>query len=570
MFQEKALSILKAGKNVFLTGSAGAGKTYTLNKFIAYLEEHRVPVAVTASTGIAATHMSGTTIHSWSGIGIKDSLSHADLRALATKKYLTKHIDKTHILIIDEISMLHRRQLDMVNQVLKFIKKDARPFGGMQVVFAGDFFQLPPISKTQESNRDKFAFMSKAWLEASPIICYLTEQHRQSKNSLNDILNEIRSQEISPFTVDMLQEAKYQDIAIEPTKLYTHNADVDSINNEELAKIEGETETFFAEKKGNQKMMDAFVKSLIVPEKLVLKKGAKVMFLKNNHDKGFMNGSLGVVVDFDKDEDWPIVQLSDKRKIKAEPELWSINDEKGKMLVQFEQVPLRLAWAITVHKSQGMTLEAAEMDLSRTFERGQGYVALSRLKELEGLRLLGMNRMSLEVNSLAAKADLRFQQLSDEADREWDEEDLSAHYEQHILRSGGTTDPSEMAKGKDKKRQKLQKKSSVEITSELIRDKMSLAEIVVERGYSSATIKAHIGKIAEDMPEIDLSGYRPPEQIISAVKSVHQELMNKGRKADLGTDGKIKLSALHSALKKQLLYEDIKLALVFLTLDNKL
>ncbi|HNH44892.1 MAG TPA: AAA family ATPase, partial [Agitococcus sp.] len=175
MKQATALNILKAGHNVFLTGSAGAGKTYTLNQYIHYLRARKVPVAMTASTGIAATHMNGMTIHAWSGIGIKDSLDDDELTRMFERKYLRSQIDKAEILIIDEISMLHARQLDMVNQVLKFFRNTDAAFGGLQVVVAGDFFQLPPVGKNQESNRDKFAFMSTAWQEAKFNICYLTE-----------------------------------------------------------------------------------------------------------------------------------------------------------------------------------------------------------------------------------------------------------------------------------------------------------------------------------------------------------------------------------------------------------
>ncbi|MFY0642909.1 MAG: AAA family ATPase [Bacteroidia bacterium] len=569
MYQEKALAILKSGKNVFLTGSAGTGKTYTLNKYIEYLREHNVPVAITASTGIAATHMSGTTIHSWSGIGIKDKLTQNDFKSLSTKKYLTKSIKKTHVLIIDEISMLHRNQLDMINKVLKYVRSSGEAFGGMQVVFSGDFFQLPPVSKNQESNREKFAFMSEAWLAANVTICYLTEQYRQSKNSLNDLLNEMRGQEVSSFSIDLLQEAKYQELPIEPTRLYTHNANVDEINAKELEALEGDKEVYFAEKSGNQKMMEGFVKSLIVQDKLVLKKGAKVMFLKNNHDLGYMNGSLGIVVDFDSDDNWPIVQLSDKRKIKAEPEVWSIHDEGGKMLVQFEQVPLRLAWAITVHKSQGMTLECAEMDLSRSFELGQGYVALSRLKDMDGLRLLGLNKMALEVDPLAAKADARFIELSMEADDQLKEDELTSLFKDHILDSGGTFDPIEIAKNKQKRKAKREKKSTLDLTADLIKEGKSLSEMVVERGYSSATIKNHIGSLAEQQPELDISAYRPPDHIISAVESSLELLEEKDNKNDKTPDGKIKLSAIYNNLKKQLLYEDIKMALVFIRRDSK-
>src|SRR5690606_6622427 len=157
MHQSKALAILKSGRNVFLTGSAGAGKTYVLNQYIQYLKEHKIPVAITASTGIAATHMNGQTIHSWSGIGIKDDISIRQLSNLKEKKYFRDKMDNVKVLIIDEISMLHRNQLELVNRVLKFFKENEMAFGGIQVIFSGDFFQLPPIGNEEESSRQKFA-----------------------------------------------------------------------------------------------------------------------------------------------------------------------------------------------------------------------------------------------------------------------------------------------------------------------------------------------------------------------------------------------------------------------------
>ena len=258
MLQSQALKILKSGKNVFLTGSAGTGKTYTLNQYIQWLKDHRVPVAITASTGIAATHMNGTTIHSWSGIGIRDVISLQTIENLRTKKYLMKGIENTEVLIIDEISMLHRNQVDMVNQVLKSLKNNPAPFGGMQVVFSGDFFQLPPVSRTMEPSREKFAFMSKAWQEAAPHVCYLTEQFRQTDNDLNEILNKIRSKNIEEESIAKLKSTLTNIHSIEPTQLYSHNADVDRINSQELLKLKTEARTFMATKTGNSKLMESF------------------------------------------------------------------------------------------------------------------------------------------------------------------------------------------------------------------------------------------------------------------------------------------------------------------------
>ena len=389
MKQSTALNILKSGHNVFLTGSAGAGKTYTLNQYIHYLRARKVPVAITASTGIAATHMNGMTIHTWSGIGIKDSLDDDDLTWMFERKYLRNQIDKAEVLIIDE--MLHGKQLDMVNQVLKFFKQNNAPFGGLQVVVAGDFFQLPPVSKNKESNRDKFCFMSAAWQEAKFNICYLTEQHRQQDNVLNQILNQIRGQNVSEQSIQQLQATRNQALEADITRLFTHNVDVEQINQRHLASLDRDEKVFIAEVKGNDKLLQTLTANVRAPEKLVLKMGAKVMFVKNNMENGYINGTLGEIVGFvdEQGQVLPKVKLRDGMRLIVAPETWSIDSDSGKALASYSQIPLCLAWAITVHKSQGMTLEAAEMDLSQTFEKGQGYVALSRLKSLDGLRLLG-------------------------------------------------------------------------------------------------------------------------------------------------------------------------------------
>lgn len=182
MLQPLALSLLKSGRNVFLTGQAGSGKTYVINQYVRWLWSCGIQVAITASTGIAATHIGGVTIHSWSGTGIKDHLSDHDMELLQQKEHLHKNITKAKVLIIDEISMLSANTIDMVDRVVKMIRRDGRAFGGMQVIFVGDFFQLPPVMKMNpdgtESNK-RFAFAANARKEANLTMCYLHTQHRQ-------------------------------------------------------------------------------------------------------------------------------------------------------------------------------------------------------------------------------------------------------------------------------------------------------------------------------------------------------------------------------------------------------
>ncbi|MBF0596364.1 helix-turn-helix domain-containing protein [Faecalibacter rhinopitheci] len=558
MQQSKALAILKSGRNVFLTGSAGAGKTYVLNQYIKYLKQHGVPVAITASTGIAATHMNGQTIHSWAGIGIKDYVSDRYLASLRDKKYFRDKMDKVKVLIIDEISMLHRAQLDAVDYVLKFFKQNDEPFGGIQVVFSGDFFQLPPIGEEWEEARDKFCFMSDAWVGSKAHICYLTEQYRQTNNALNDILNEIRSGMISDTTVSLLESRieYFPDEIDAQTRLYTHNMDVDRINKGQLHNIDSSAKIFEAKVAGNPALVEVLKKSVLADESLELKIGAKVMFVRNNFDVGYVNGTLGNVSGYtEKDE--PIIKTLDGEFHVAKPETWAIEDESGKALASFTQVPLRLAWAITIHKSQGMTLDSAFIDLSKAFEKGQGYVALSRLRDLNSLTLHGLNQTALEIDSLAMKADRRFQELSHLIDEKLDEKELQDSWASFIRYSGGTLDKKQIAKNveKNKTKEKGQKKSTYEITLEYLREGLNLEEIAERRGLSTSAIVDHIGKIKETETDIDYDKFKPSNLILDKVRLAYSEIEFEENKI---------LKPIFDFLGGEVSYEDIKKALLFI------
>ena len=642
MRQSSALDILKTGQNVFLTGSAGSGKTYTLNQYIDYLRARRVPVAVTASTGIAATHMNGTTIHSWSGIGIKDELTDRDLSNLSRKQFLADRLKDTAVLIIDEISMLHAKQLNLVSQVLKHVRKNDAAFGGIQVVVAGDFFQLPPIGSKGETNREKFAFMSEAWLDAKFHICYLSEQHRQVSEAANggldldDILNQIRRQEVTFEAIAALEATFDQNVDIKRTRLYTHNLNVNSINDKELAALDGEMMRFTATSTGDSKLVETLKKTVRTQDDLVLKVGAKVMFIKNNTELGVSNGTMGELIGFaavkindDKDNNddlieddsesiesendknikgkgkkttkdkekpkvkkpttqkMPVVRLNSGREVIAEPEEWIIEDETGDVLASYEQVPLCLAWAITIHKSQGMTLDAAEIDLSRTFELGQGYVALSRLKSLAGLQLLGMNDMSLQLDPLARGADKRFLVLSEEADANYsmlDEESMTQAHEKFILKSGGTLNKSvidayanlqkkrrEQQQAQIDKKQKLgnqvsdKSDSTLLATRILLEESLSIAEISQARQLSQSTIMRHIGELKSQDPSLACDHLRPDDEVMTAVGNAYVAIKVANNPNDFNDDGSIKLRPIFDHLKQSIDYNTIRLALIFIT-----
>lgn len=412
MNQKTALEILSAGHNVLLTGAPGSGKTFLLNQYIAFLKKQGVGVAVTASTGIAATHLGGRTIHSWCGIGIKDDLSKRDIMNLKKKSYLKKQFNKTEVLVIDEISMLAAHRLDLINLVCQAFKGNFLPFGGMQIIMSGDFFQLPPIGEGAE-----FVYKANVWGLMDLRVCYLDEQHRQNDIKMSQILQGFRLAEINEEVRELLRTRLNITLQHQPLKLYTHNIDVDAINARELGKIMAPEFSYRMTSQGEKKLVESLKKNCLAPEELVLKVGAKVMFVKNKYDNFqetvYVNGTSGEVIGFDL-YNYPIVRLKSGKELTVMADSWTIDDE-NLVLAKINQIPLRLAWAITVHKSQGMTLEEAEIDLSKSFGYGMGYVALSRLTSLSGLYLLGINEMAYKLHPEVFDYDRELILMSNEA-----------------------------------------------------------------------------------------------------------------------------------------------------------
>ncbi len=452
MTQNEALDILKTGANVFLTGEPGSGKTHTINEYINYLRDRDVEVAITASTGIAATHIGGMTIHSWSGIGIKNKLDKYDLDRIASNEYVSKRIRRAKVLVIDEVSMLSSGTLLMVEAVCREVKQNGDAFGGLQVVFVGDFFQLPPVvrknteedsqmSFMENENTSLFACDSDAWERTHPVVCYITEQYRQDDADFLSVLSAIRTNTFCQKHLEKILTRKIEktNFPKNAPKLFSHNIDVDSVNTKTLSKIEKEVEIFEMSGEGKEVLITILKKGCLSPEKLELKIGAEVMFTKNNQKERFVNGTLGTVVDFASVSKYPIVKTRNGRQIEVEPMEWSV-EENGKIRAKITQIPLRLAWAITVHKSQGMSMDSAIMDLSEVFEYGQGYVALSRVRRLSGLYIIGHNEKAFKVHPEILLKDKKFRQESEEAEKVFgklEKEKLNKMHNDFIVAMGG-------------------------------------------------------------------------------------------------------------------------------------
>lgn len=553
MTQDEAFQVLTIGKSVFLTGAAGSGKTHLLNRYIHWLKLRGIDVAVTASTGIAATHIGGQTIHSWSGIGIKDSLSSYDLDRIEQSERLVKRFRNTRVLILDEVSMLSGHTLTVVDQALRAGLQKHDPFGGLQVVLCGDFFQLPPV--VRGGGDVQMAFESTAWRSLEPNTCYLTEQYRQDEGGLLDLLNAIRTGGVSAEHRALLTAQLHKQAPEDIPHLYTHNVDVDAQNSARLAALPEKVHRFTMSSKGSKKNVEMLKRGLLVPEVLELKVGAAVMFVKNHPHGTYVNGTLGTVTGFSSNV--PQVKTRDGATIHAEPESWKIEDG-DRVRAEVVQVPLRLAWAVTIHKSQGLTLDAARIDLSKTFVPGQGYVALSRVRSLEGLYLEGLHNAAYDRHERVAAVDGTFRQASSTVERRLTKtgterlEELSTNF---IEESGGhppISDHELQAQSAEKKQ------STYEKTLVLVKEECSLQQIADKRSLVPNTILAHVEHLLENgtLTNDDLACLLPQQsKLVQAFEDIAAAFL-EAKSWNLAPARRI--------LKNKYSYDEVRLARLFI------
>ena len=422
--------INQTNRSIFLTGKAGTGKTTLLKKIVSSTYKQTV---IVAPTGIAALNAGGVTIHSFFqlpfGGFIPDfkvsaqftqhvkletkSTLMRNFRMNATRKSIMRSVE---LLIIDEVSMLRADVLDAIDWTLRNVRKVNKPFGGVQMLFIGDLLQLPPVIKPQEWSFLKdyyhgiYFFNALSIHEAPPLYIELEKVYRQDDEKFLDVLNNLRNNNITKVDVDLLNQ--YVQIDFDATQhenyitLTTHNNDADRINKEALSRLKSKS------RKYNSEVTGTFPEHLYpIDEVMELKIGAQVMFIKNDisPDKAFFNGKMGNIVGIEDDE--VSVRFPNENKtITVEKYEWNniqytldqtTSEVEEKVLGTFVHYPLKLAWAITVHKSQGLTFEKAVIDISKVFVPGQAYVALSRLRSLEGMVLLKpiqLNGLNNDVN----------------------------------------------------------------------------------------------------------------------------------------------------------------------------
>jgi len=569
MKQSIALNILQSGHNVFITGSAGTGKTHLLRQYIQYLHERKVYPTIVAPTGIAASHLKGQTIHSFFALGIRDGVvDNGFVEGLLEKRYLKTRFSKLKILIIDEISMVSPELFASMDKILRAFKNSPDPFGGVQVVISGDFFQLPPVSREPKAKR--FAWQAEVWKALELKSCYLQEKFRQDDMRLITLLDEIRSATVSQESHMLLQSRMHMSLDIEfsPTKLYTHNVDVDRINQNELDTLPSKPQLYVYSSKGSTKNIEKIFKTSLVLEELTLKKDAIVLFIKNNPEKGYVNGTTGIVIDFE--HGIPIVRTTEGSTIRVVAEDWSIENDKGESIATISQIPLRLAWAMTIHKSQGMTLDAAEIDLSKTFEVGQGYVALSRIKSIDGLRLMGINDMALSIEPLSLRIDNPIKEASMRAENEiasYSQERLDKEFTRYIEALGGITSFVQIEQERKiiragKVKQRDDTPTHIK-TKALIESSNTIKEIATARAMTEGTIISHLAKCIEEEPDIDIEKFRPTTEKFLNIKAKYIEIKEANNPDNLTEDGRVRLKPLFDTFDGEVSYDLLRLCMLF-------
>lgn len=415
--QKKVLKAIKDGKNVFFTGSGGSGKSFLIS-FIRKSLNHDT-CFVTASTGVAASLIGGITLHAFAGIAANtdhelatksEDYEQNKLQSIITRimnaKDKLNNWKKCKHLIIDEISMIDADLFEQLDKVARHIKNKDVPFGGIQIILSGDFLQLPPVSKYREEKK-RFCFQSKIWNEAIDTTIELTQIKRQSDSEFIDMLEEIRFGKCSKKTVQMLENNKnkvFSNKEILPTKLCTHKDDVELINKKEIDALKNESIKFKAVDSADFAHSTKLLNKLCpAPEELTLKVNTQVMLIKNlSVSNNLVNGSRGYVIGF-SEQRLPIVKFMNGTEMTVKYDSWSFRVNSAGLMATRRQIPLQLAWAMSIHKSQGMTLDCVELSLSRVFEYGQAYVALSRAKSLENLRIIDFDVNAIKADETVLK-----------------------------------------------------------------------------------------------------------------------------------------------------------------------
>lgn len=399
--QQKALGLLLSGENVFLSGGAGSGKSYLIRAFMQQVSTIEMPIL--ASTGAAAVLLGGRTFHSFFGLGIMEGGPQAAYEKATRDQRLMRRIAKVEGFVLDEVSMIPGTAFETAEKIARTARGSSLPWGGMRVIVVGDFAQLPPVTKTQ--NRD-WAFQTRLWQETGFSNCVLTHNHRVEDRNFLDVLSDVRVGQVTARVRSFLQSRLCEhDPEDDSTRLFPRRDQSELFNKNELAKINSPETVIHSIFLGEQKFVEILKKNSPIPEQLILKKGCQVMFLQNDPQKRWVNGTRGIVVDIQPDKIIVEKRFENRsgRDVSVEKSMFSLLDAEGNAKASVLNFPLTLAYATTIHKSQGATMDRLWVDLSRLWEPGHAYVAMSRLRQSQGLRLLNYTERSFLVDPQVLK-----------------------------------------------------------------------------------------------------------------------------------------------------------------------
>lgn len=395
--QQKALdALMNSKKNIFLTGKAGTGKSYVINEYKKLTKER---IGITSSTGVSAMIINGLTLHSFFGIGIVEENSIVELvimRAIRNKK-VRNRINEIDVLFIDEISMVHGFLLKILDLVAKKIRKSEEPFGGLRVIATGDFFQISPVTKNNKPT--DWAFKSEIWETLNFEFIYLKKIERSKDNNYNKFLEFVRFSKITKPIEDFLDSKLFKgDLStFDGTRLLGRKNDVQEINARKLKGIDAKLEVFETKywiSEDSELSLEKFKETCFLDEVLEIKVGALVMIRVNDKSVNnlYANGTLGHVLKIKGT--YIKIKTLDDVIIFLKQEIVEQKNERGDTIATAENFPINLGWAMTIHKSQGATIDSALIDLTNLWDHGMAYVALSRVKSSKGLHLLGWSRRS--------------------------------------------------------------------------------------------------------------------------------------------------------------------------------
>jgi ATP-dependent exoDNAse (exonuclease V) alpha subunit len=404
--QQLACDLISRGDNVFISGSGGTGKSFLIEHIKQLFGGIGHKFAVASSTGISAIPIGGVTIHSLLGTNILGTIPEVKSYVETEKahKKFTKNLANIDTIIVDEVSMLSSNYIDMIDYYLKTLTHTHHPFGGYQMIFIGDFCQLPPVEKIREV---RYAFESRAWEMANIKNVFLTKTYRQEDEEFVRHLNEIRFGNVTQETLDFFNPC-VGNVLKDPTKLFSTNKTSSDYNMQQLSLLKSDEITVNASYSGNETYFETIKKNCTAENILTVKVGAPVILLSNNKIEGYANGSRGTILSYDNEKF--VVKLLNGHEVNVEVNAWnhlsSELDSKGDytVLATMTQYPMKLAYSITMHKSQGMSIDFLSLNLMDVFVEGQSYVALSRAKTIQGLHLqYKLNRRIVKTNERVRK-----------------------------------------------------------------------------------------------------------------------------------------------------------------------